>query len=486
MKPVPQSMVKMHVGRFELFDIASDSDVLGKLLAIKFTLAGIYTTDELLKLFFDLIFDAIPATRGAIFLIGRNPEKFEFMTYRDESFEVDMDLAAQALRHSDAFMSTEGASFLYAPLRVFQRKYGVAYLDHPEPGALTMNHLRLFIAAASIAAVTLEQTLNSDRLESENQLLHEEIDRQYGIVGESACMAEVFQIIRKVSATDSTVLIGGESGTGKELAARAIHRSSARRQRPFVEVNCAAIMPTLIESELFGHEKGAFTGADTQKIGKIEAANGGTIFLDEIGELTPAAQAAMLRVLQEQEFQRVGGTRTVQVDVRVISATNRNLKERVQEGSFRLDLYYRLNVIELHMPSLAQRRGDIPILTDHFLQKFRCVRVVSGVTPKARRLLAAYSWPGNVRELQNTIERALVLGSSKFIQPEDLPAELQPKIPADVSNDGLNAKDFEFKVKLIERTLVETGGNVAKASRILKLSKSYVHRLIRQGIVKRP
>jgi len=490
MKPAPdndtsRSMVKVHVDRFALFDIGSDLEVIRKLLAIRFSLAGIYTTEELLKLFFDLIFGVIPATRGAILLVGRNPEQFEFMTYRDEPFEVDLELAAQVLRDLDAMMSTEGASFICAPLRVFKRKYGVVYLENPEPGTLTMSHFRLFIAAASFAAVTLEQTLNSDRLENENQLLHEEIDRQYGIVGDSECMAEVYRIIRKVSATDSTVLIGGESGTGKELAARAILRSSARRKRPFIEVNCAAIMATLIESELFGHEKGAFTGADTQKIGKIEAADGGTIFLDEIGELTPAAQAAMLRVLQEQQFQRVGGTRTVQVDVRVIAATNRNLKERVQEGSFRLDLFYRLNVIELRMPSLTQRRDDIPILTNHFLQKFRGVRVVSGVTPKARRMLAAYPWPGNVRELQNTIERALVLGSSKFIQPEDLPAELQSKPPDDATDDGLNAKDFEFKVKLIERTLMETGGNVAKAARILQLSKSYVHRLIRNEIVKR-
>ncbi len=244
-------------------------------------------------------------------------------------------------------------------------------------------------------------------------------------------------------------------------------------------------MPTLIESELFGHEKGAFTGADSQKIGKIEAANGGTVFLDEVGELKPAAQAAMLRVLQEHEFQRVGATRTVQVDVRVIAATNHNLRERVQEGSFRLDLFYRLNVIELHMPSLAERRDDIPLLTDHFLQKFRGVRVVSGVTPAARRMLADYRWPGNVRELQNTIERALVLGSSKFLQPEDLPSELQPKSLTGADNESFNAKGLGFKVELIEKTLLETNGNVAKAARILNLSSSYLHRLLRQGIVKR-
>ena len=255
---------------------------------------------------------------------------------------------------------------------------------------------------SSITAISLEHTRYIERLESENQRLHAEIDQEHGanlqIIGDSPRMQEVRTFIGKVAPSDATVLILGPSGTGKELVARAIHQNSRRAAGPFVAVNCGAITASLVESELFGYEKGAFTGAAKQEKGKIEAADGGTLFLDEVGELTMPMQAALLRVLQEREFHRVGGIRQVSVDVRIVAATNRNLEERIQEERFREDLYFRLKVVELQMPSLAECRADIPTLASHFLQKFRYKRVTSGFSTEAQRILTDYNWPGNVRE----------------------------------------------------------------------------------------
>jgi transcriptional regulator with GAF, ATPase, and Fis domain len=241
------------------------------------------------------------------------------------------------------------------------------------------------------------------------------------MIGESAAMQRVYQFISKIAPTDATVLIGGESGTGKELAARAIHRNGKRAQKPFMAVNCAALTDSLLESELFGHERGAFTGAIAQKKGRLEIADGGTVFLDEIGELTPALQVKFLRVLQEREFERVGGTLTIKVDVRVIAATNKNLEEAMARGEFRHDLYYRLNVVSLEMPPLRDRREDIMLLASYFAEKYRamCNRKLIGISPEARECLLAHDWPGNVRELENTIERAVVLGTSPWIVPAD-------------------------------------------------------------------
>lgn len=234
-------------------------------------------------------------------------------------------------------------------------------------------------------------------------------------------MQRVYHFIGKVAPTDATVLINGESGTGKELAARAIHRNSKRAQKAFVAVNCAALTESLLESELFGHERGAFTGAIAQKKGRLEIASGGTVFLDEIGELTPALQVKLLRVLQEREFERVGGTVTIKADVRVIAATNKNLEDAMATNQFRHDLFYRLNVVSLEMPPLRARREDILLLASYFVEKYAtmCNRKLKGISPDARTSLLGYEWPGNVRELENTIERAVVLGTTEFILTED-------------------------------------------------------------------
>jgi transcriptional regulator with GAF, ATPase, and Fis domain len=241
------------------------------------------------------------------------------------------------------------------------------------------------------------------------------------MVGEGEAMQRVYHFIGKVAPTDATVLINGESGTGKELAARAIHRNSKRAQKPFVAVNCAALTESLLESELFGHERGAFTGAIAQKKGRLEIANGGTLFLDEIGELSPALQVKLLRVLQEREFERVGGTVTIKADVRVIAATNKNLEAAMAANQFRHDLFYRLNVVSLEMPPLRTRREDILLLASYFVEKYAtvCNRKLKGISPDARTALLAYEWPGNVRELENTIERAVVLGATDFILTKD-------------------------------------------------------------------
>jgi Nif-specific regulatory protein len=295
-------------------------------------------------------------------------------------------------------------------------------------------------------------------------------------------MRDVYQFVSRVAPHESTVLIRGESGTGKELVARAIHRTSKRGNRPFVAINCAALTESLLESELFGHERGAFTGAITQKKGKIEIADGGTLFLDEIGELALTLQAKLLRVLQEREFERVGGTRPIKVDIRLIAASNRNLDEAVKSNLFRQDLFFRLNVVSIMLPPLRERRDDIPLLATYFVQKYARAtdRRVVAISPEAHRLLKNYDWPGNVRELQNALERAVVLGSSDHIRPEDLPEALvenNESTDAGVTryHDAVNT----VKRQLILRAIEQAGGNFTEAAKLLDLHPNYLHRLVR-------
>jgi Nif-specific regulatory protein len=382
-------------------------------------------------------------------------------------------------------VSDGGTSIICVPLTVFDTVLGVIYLDSMRRDAFTRSHLYLLIAISVITAVLLEHTRYIDRLESENQRLHEEIAEEHSanleIIGDSPRMHDVRRFIGKVAPSDSTVLILGPSGTGKELVARAIHQNSRRVTGPFVAVNCGAITASLVESELFGYEKGAFTGAAKLQKGKIESADGGTLFLDEVGELTMPMQAALLRVLQEREFHRVGGNRPVTVDVRIVAATNRNLEEQIQEERFREDLYFRLKVVELQMPSLAERRADILTLASHFLQKLRYNRVVSGFSIEAQRVLTAYDWPGNVRELHNAVQRALLLGESDVIQPEDLPEYLLNAKPPDTSRAGsYYAQVRLLKRTIVERALTEAKGNHAEAARSLDISPSYFRRLARE------
>jgi transcriptional regulator with GAF, ATPase, and Fis domain len=303
------------------------------------------------------------------------------------------------------------------------------------------------------------------------------------MVGESQRMRKLYQFIAKVAPAETTVLNRGESGTGKELAAHAVHFNSPRAEKSFVAINCATLTEALLESELFGHEKGAFTGAVALKRGKLEIADGGTLFLDEVGELAPNIQAKLLRVLQEREFVRVGGTKTIKADIRVIAATNRDLEEAVRERSFREDLYYRLNIISFATPPLRERREDIPLLASYFAAEYsrQAKRKLVRVSAEARSYLVGYGWPGNVRELANVIERAIVLGSTDTIMPEDLPEtilETAASAGAPISKfyDALR----ETKKQLILKAVEQAGGNFTEAAQQLGIRPNNLHRLIRQ------
>ena len=302
----------------------------------------------------------------------------------------------------------------------------------------------------------------------------------HDMVGESAPMRAVYERIRKVAPSDCTVLVLGETGTGKEIAARAIHQNSPRARCPFVAVNCAALTETLLESELFGHEKGAFTGAVGLKKGRLEVADGGTVFLDEIGELAPALQAKFLRALQYHEFERVGGTRVIKVNVRVIAATNQNLEANVASGRFRQDLWYRLNVVTLTMPPLRERRADVPLLAAHFAAKYSKGRAIE-FSREALDALTAYQWPGNVRELENAIERALVLGCNGRIVADDLPESIVDASPALPGGTvaAFHQTVLETKRRLILGAIDRTGGNYTAAARLLGINPTYLHRLLR-------
>jgi Nif-specific regulatory protein len=295
-------------------------------------------------------------------------------------------------------------------------------------------------------------------------------------------MRDVYQFVSKVAPTDSTVLIRGESGTGKELVARAIHRNSPRAAMPFLAINCAALTETLLESELFGHEKGAFTGAFAQKRGKLELADRGTVFLDEVGEMPPACQSRLLRLIQEREFERVGGTRQIRTDIRLIAATNRDLEAAIERGTFRKDLYYRLNVVSLTMPPLRDRREDIPLLASHFVAKHgqRARRRVAGIAPEALACLKAHDWPGNVRDLENAIERAVVLGSTDLIMAEDLPETVFESAPHGAGAiGGYHEAIRDEKTRIILAALDQAEGSFTEAAKLLGIHPNYLHRLVR-------
>ncbi len=388
-----------------------------------------------------------------------------------------------ALRDAESLVTARVLSVLAVPLEVQGRVLGAIYLDARAYGArFDVELLELITALGNVAALALENARHLEWLGVERQRLEEELKIEHDMVGESEALDTVKQFVGRVAPQDSTVLIYGESGTGKELVARAIYQNSARANKPFVAINCAAITDTLLESELFGHEKGAFTSAVAMKKGKLEMAEGGTVFLDEIGELAPGVQAKLLRVLQEHEFERVGGVRTIPLDVRVIAATNRDLKEASEKKEFRLDLYYRLNVVSVKMPALRDRRKDIPILANFFVK--RCAekmkRGVRGISAEARACLMAYDWPGNVRELENAIERAVVLGSSEMILPEDLPESIVEHAGPDgraatALHDGVR----EAKKALIERAIDQANGNYTEAAKILGVHANHLFRLIK-------
>jgi len=379
-------------------------------------------------------------------------------------------------------VSRDDVSFICVPIKIGNEVIGALSADRlfSEEVSLAEDVRLLSIIAAMIAQAVrlrLEAQAERERLVEENIRLHEELKERFrpaNIIGNSKAMQEVYDLIAQVAKSDATVLIRGESGTGKELVAHAIHYNSLRADRPFVRVHCGALPETVIESELFGHEKGAFTGAIARRKGRFELAHGGSIFLDEIGDLTPTLQVKLLRVLQEREFERVGGTETVRCDVRLIAATNRDLEKLIAEGRFRDDLYYRLNVFPIHLPPLRDRKSDILLLADHFVEKYAKAnrRPVRRISTPAIDMLMAYHWPGNVRELENCIERAVLLADGDVIHARHLPPTLQMPSPAPAEDKGtLRTVLDAVERDLIVDALKASRGNKAKAARALGITE---------------
>ena len=438
-----------------------------------------------------LISEVIPAAQGAIVLQPNANEEPNpaCMWSRDGDANKKMiirdEWAQRAMWERCAvFTAVSTASdehVLCVPLVAVENILGVIYLTSPSTSpAFGEDHAFFLSSVSRIAAVSLENLLKIDSLRSENQRLRADLVTDT-VIGESRAMLRVTEFVDRVAKGDSTVLIRGESGTGKELVARAIHANSLRPSKPFVAINCAAIPETLLESELFGHEKGAFTGAAATKKGKFEAAEDGTLLLDEIGEMAPLLQAKLLRVLQQREFERVGGTRLLPFNARIIAATNKNLEQSIKAGEFRQDLYYRLNVVSVVLPPLREHREDIPALALHFANKFaaKSKRGFKGISAEARSLLMQYSWPGNVRELENAIEHAIVLGLTDEILPEDLPEPLLEQQSSEAVAALYHHTLNQTKKQLVVTAMDDAKGNHVEAARLLGIHPKYLHRLIK-------
>jgi Nif-specific regulatory protein len=504
---------------------------LNSLVRFSCSVNSVRGVEELQRNILESVFEISPADRAAILIgedaggafqaaLGRErgaPEPIAIQVSRtivrqvmDQRVSVlaNDTRSESSLRDAQSLMLSPARNVIAVPLVAGGKVVGLIYLESsPAAGRAAKpfdkDLLELITAIGGIAAVALTSARHVEWLEGENQRLRAEINIDHDMVGSSSAIRQVYQFIAKVAGTEATVLIHGESGTGKELVARAIHRNSPRATRPFVAINCAAITETLLESELFGHEKGAFTGAAALKKGKLETAEGGTVFLDEIGELAPALQAKLLRVLQEREFERVGGVRPIKLDIRLIAATNRDLKEQVRCGAFRSDLYYRLNVVSIAMPPLRERRDDIVPLASHFAERLasQTARRIRGLTAEARARLLNYEWPGNVRELQNAIERAVVLGSGEWIEADDLPeqiseqtgsAEAVPAASAGASAgtaapaggaaagaETLHGTVRETRRNMVLRALEQSGGSYPEAARIIGVHPNYFYRLVK-------
>jgi transcriptional regulator with GAF, ATPase, and Fis domain len=461
--------------------------------------AAIHSTrdlETLEKRLLEIVSKTLYADRGAILLLAEDGEHFASVCGWDSHEEMNRPaeysrtIIDRVLREKTPVVSNRDSdaapgedaitAAICVPLMVFERMRGALYLDSTDPKArFEPQQLEWLSAIGGVAALVMDNLRRIQWLEGENRRLRAEIAIDHEMVGAGPALREMERFIARVAPIDSTVLIQGESGTGKELVARAIHRNSQRAEKAFIAINCAAITDTLLESELFGYEKGAFTGATRQQKGKLEVADGGTLFLDEVGELAPLLQAKLLRVLQEREFERVGGTQPIRVNIRLIAATNRDLKTAIQTGTFRQDLYYRLKVVSLTTPPLRQRKEDIPLLAVHFARMHarKAQRQIEGVSDAAIAALIQYDWPGNVRELDNAIERAVVLGAGAWIAPEDLPEELAEtgRTTGSFYHDAVR----DMKKDLIVKAVKQAGGNYTEAARVLGVHPNYLHRLIR-------
>jgi transcriptional regulator with GAF, ATPase, and Fis domain len=473
---------------------------LRALLQISTALNRVTTEDELYGRVLELIAGSLPAEQVAVVVAGVDGDNriVEARQLRGAPpLPVSQTIVTEALDQraglltggearnvqapGDGVASAAKESVLCVPMVVRDRALCALYLTTSRANAFDSDHLQFATAFANVGAIALDNLRHVAWLHRERARLQQDLEGDQSLVGRGAAMQRIYAVVAKVARSDATVLITGETGTGKELVARAVHFNGGRAKRPFVAINCAALTESLLETELFGHERGAFTGALTQKKGKLEVADGGTVFLDEVGELAPALQSKLLRALELREFERVGGTRSIRVDIRVISATNRKLSDDVAAGRFRSDLYHRLHVVDIDLPPLRERREDIPALASHFVERFarKSARPLRGIATDALKCLIAYDWPGNVRELANTIERAIVLGGSDYIIRDDLP-EVLVQVPA----SGDETPRFygavrQAKVDVIAEAFREAHHSYTEAARLLGLHPNYLHRLIR-------
>jgi DNA-binding NtrC family response regulator/pSer/pThr/pTyr-binding forkhead associated (FHA) protein len=425
--------------------------------------------DMILERLGNMLLDLIPAERAAVL----TPES-------------DNELGRRAREERVALWARDeeggGATRLAAPLLVREAVPAVLYMESSAARRpLGEDDLQMLTAIAEIAAVAWENASILSWLQEQNRQLEDTLGFEHELLGQGAPLQELQRRMAKAAVSAASVLIVGESGTGKELVARALHRNSPRASGPFFAINCAALTDTLLESELFGHEKGAFTGATETRRGKLEAAEGGTLFFDEVGELALPLQAKLLRVIETREMQRVGGTQTIRLNIRFVAATNRDLEEFVRKGLFRQDLYFRLKVITLRTPPLRDHAQDIPVLADHFARKAAraCGRRIVGIAAETMSCLRSYAWPGNVRELANAMESAVVLGSSETIALEDLPDHILASAPAEAAAGSYAAAVESAKRDAILRAFEQSGYNHDAAARALGIHPNYLHKLLR-------
>jgi len=492
--------------------LPEDSQRLALLYEVGNTINSALRLDKLLDRILVTIFDVVPAERGAILLWREGEERWATAAVHAREGSVDSGsitvsqaIIDQAIASGEPIVSADAGSderfgasesieafairsTICCVLRVRDVRVGLLYLDtRQEAGAFSNADVQLVGAIGSQAAIAIANARLHETVRKENVQLRRALGSRHAIIGQSKAMRDLMELVRKVGRSQATVLLRGESGVGKEVVARTLHALSPRRTKPFVCVNCAAVPETLLESELFGHEAGAFTGAVQRRIGRFEQANGGTIFLDEIGEMPVATQAKILRVLQEREFRRVGGSESVRVDVRLVASTNRDLEAAMREKTFRNDLYYRLKVIELVLPPLRERSDDVPLLCSHFLSEVArdMGRPVPDVEDGAMRLLRAYRWPGNVRELRNVMERIMVLGVGDKVQARHVPTEVRQGVvvrealPEEISLAAQEARHVESVLQL-------TGWNKSRAAKLLCITRPRLDRKIRDYGLKRP
>jgi len=483
---------------------AKQANHIQALLEINRKAATLRTPDELEQALLDAALQLTPAESAAVLLFEQPDAPATSVTGQSRSSRQTSQIqfsqtvvrrvlseqvavlarntgAEEALKNV-ASLAGDNQSILCVPLLAHERSLGVLYLSiRNSPQVFDETHLETMTGVAAVIGLSLANAFDFQRLRAQAAMLRTALEQDRPMIGESPAMKKIYDIIARVAPAETTVLLLGESGTGKEVAARTLHRNSRRAEKAFVAVNCATLGDNLLESELFGHEKGAFTGAVGLKKGLLETADGGTVFLDEVAELPLTVQAKMLRVLQEREFNRLGSTRSIKVNLRVIAATNKDLRAAVAAGSFRDDLWHRLNVVALRMPPLRERREDIPLLANFFLARSsqRCERRVLGMTHEARELIQQYDWPGNVRELENAIERALVLGSDSEIQVNDLPETIWESAPASTGSFTYHTALSEAKKKIVNQALESTGGNYTEAARRLGVHVTYLHRLMK-------